>query len=345
MQPPMPRTVLAVLASLAATGALAACGSDDGAGASSGTKTLTLYNAQHEDLMVEMTDAFTEETGIKVEMRNGDELEMANQLLQEGDRSPADVFVTENSPAMTIVDNRELFTPAGPAAVAQVPERYRPKDSSWVGFAARQTVLAYNTGKPAASDLPTSIMELADPRWKGRFGYSPTGADFQAIVSAVLALKGEAATKAWLAGLKENGVAYAGNSKVMSAVNKGDVEAGVIYHYYWYQDQAEAGTDSNDTKLHFFEKQDPGAFTSVSGAGVMKSTDDSGNAQKLVEFLTGARGQKVLADSTALEYTVASDVAANPALPPLAGFDAPVVDVDQLNSEQVVTMMQDAGIL
>jgi iron(III) transport system substrate-binding protein len=342
----MIRFVTAALAGLAVAGGLAACGSDESAaGGSRGPKVLTLYNAQHEDLMREMTDAFTKQTGIKVELRSGEELEMANQLLQEGDRSPADVFVTENSPAMTIVDRRKLFTPVSAATVAQVPARYRPRDSSWVGFAARQTVFVYNTTKPAAAALPASIMELADPRWKGRFGYSPTGADFQAIVSAVLALKGAAATKTWLTGLKENGVAYSGNTKVMSAVNKGDVEAGMIYHYYWFQDRAEAGSDSKNTKLHVFKAQDPGAFTSVSGAGVMKSTDDPVNAQKLVAFLTGPRGQQVLADSTALEYPVASGVAANAALPPLAGFGAPVVDVDRLNSEQVVTMMQDAGIL
>jgi iron(III) transport system substrate-binding protein len=335
-----------LLCALAATTTLAACGSDGSSSAASGAKqSVTLYNAQHEDLMKAMTDAFTRETGIKVEIRNGSDLEMANQLVQEGDASPADVFVTENSPAMTLVDSRKRFTPVEAATAAQVPDRYRPKSNDWVGFAARQTVFVYNTGKPAAKALPASIMDLAEPRWKGKFGYSPTGADFQAIVSAVLALEGEAKTKAWLEGLKRNAVAYQGNSKVMAAVNNGDIEGGVIYHYYWYQDQAESGADSKKTKLHFFSAQDPGAFTSVSGAGVLASSDHAPEAQQLVRFLTGKAGQQVLADSPALEYTVAGGVPANKVLRPLAQLGAPVVDVDRLNSQQVVTLMSDAGIL
>jgi iron(III) transport system substrate-binding protein len=329
---------------------LAACGSDSGssgnsASGSGGTAELTLYNAQHEDLMTLMVDAFTKQTGIKVKMRSGEDLEMANQLVQEGKASPADVFVTENSPAMTLVDSRNGFAALDAATLAQVPARYAAANKHWVGFAARATVLAYNKDKLTDAQLPASIMDLADPRWKGKVGYSPTGADFQAIVSAVVALKGEDAAKAWLKGLKDNAVAYKGNGRVMKAVDDGDVEAGVIYHYYWYQDQAESGDNSDNVELHFFGHQDPGAFTSVSGAGVLASSKHAAEAQRLVAFLTGKEGQQVLADSPALEYTVGSGVPANKVLKPLARLDAPVVDVTKLNSQTVVTMMQDAGIL
>lgn len=340
-----PSRPLSVLLAVLALGAGATgCGSGDDE-PTAGPDGITLYNAQHEDLMVELTEAFTKETGIEVALRNGSDLELANQLVQEGDRSPADVFVTENSPAMQLVDGRELFAPVASATVGQVPARYRPEDRSWVGFAARQTVFVYNPTKPAGQALPSSIMDLADPRWKGRFGYSPTGADFQAVVSAVLALEGPERTKAWLAGLKANAVAFKGNIKVMSAVNKGEIEGGIIYHYYWYQDQAEAGEDSKNTKLHVFAPKDPGAFTSVSGAGILKSTDNPEGAQRLLAFLTGKVGQGLLARSSALEYPVASGVAANPALRPLKEIGAPVVDPDELNSREVVTMMQDVGIL
>jgi iron(III) transport system substrate-binding protein len=343
------RATAAVCALAMAVG-VAACGDDSSSGGSSasgsgGTATLTLYNAQHEDLMKLMVDAFTKETGIKVQMRSGEDLEMANQLVQEGKASPADVFVTENSPGMTLVDSRDGFATLDAATLAQVPSRYAAANKHWVGFAARATVLAYNKDKLATADLPASIMDLADPKWKGKVGYSPTGADFQAIVSAVVALKGEDAAKAWLEGLEANAVAYKGNSRVMKAVNDGDIEAGVIYHYYWYQDQAESGENSDNVKLHFFGNQDPGAFTSVSGAGVLASSKHATEAQRLVKFLTGKEGQQVLADSTALEYTVGSGVPANKALKPLAELDAPEVDVTQLNSQKVVTMMQDAGIL
>jgi iron(III) transport system substrate-binding protein len=327
-----------------------ACGggapsSGNSASGSGGSAEITLYNAQHEDLMALMVDAFTKQTGIRVKVRNGEDLEMANQLVQEGKASPADVFVTENSPGMTLVDSRGGFATLDASTLAQVPRRYAPANRHWVGFAARATVLAYNKGKLATAQLPASIMDLAGPQWKGRVGYSPTGADFQAIVSAVVALEGEAAGRSWLDALKRNAVAYKGNSRVMKAVNDGDIDAGVIYHYYWYQDQAESGANSDNVKLHFFGHQDPGAFTSVSGAGVLASSKHATEAQRLVAFLTGKEGQQVLADSAALEYTVGSGVPANKALKPLAELDAPVVDLTRLNSRTVVTMMQDAGIL
>src|SRR5665811_801699 len=222
-------------------------------GSGSGDRaTLTLYNAQHEDLMKLMVADFTKATGIKVNMRHVEDFDLANQLVQEGAASPADVFVTENSPAMTLVDSKGLFAPVDDATLAQVPPQFAPTDKGWVGFAARSTVFAYNGAQLSAASLPTSIMDLAQPQWRGKIGISPAGADFQAIVSAVLSLKGEPATVAWLKGLKDNAKVYQGNSAVMKAVNAGEVSSGVIYHYYWYKDQAESGANSNNVKQLFF---------------------------------------------------------------------------------------------
>src|SRR5665811_1348146 len=190
----------------------AACGTSnsatDAGNGSGDTATLTLYNAQHEDLMKLMVAGFTQQTGIKVNMRNGEDFELGNQIVQEGDASPADVFVTENSPAMTLVDSKGLFSKVDDATLAQVPPQFAHADKDWVGFAARSTVFAYNPAQVKATALPTSIMDLAGPQWKDKVGISPAGADFQAIVSAVLSLKGEPATAAWLKGLKDNAKVY-----------------------------------------------------------------------------------------------------------------------------------------
>ncbi|WP_269474611.1 extracellular solute-binding protein [Phytohabitans flavus] len=195
------------------------------------------------------------------------------------------------------------------------------------------------------AQLPTSIMDLAKPEWKGRFGVSPSGADFQAIVSAVYALEGDAAGAAWLQGVKDNAKVYRGNSTIMKAVNAGEVPAGVIYHYYWYGDQADGGANSKNTKLAYFGNQDPGAFVSVSGGGVLKSSKHIAEAQQLLAYMSGAEGQKTLADSAALEYTVGSGVAANSALKPLAELGAPTVDLNALNGPKIVEEMQRVGLL
>ncbi|MDQ1618375.1 MAG: iron(III) transport system substrate-binding protein [Actinomycetota bacterium] len=339
---------LAATTSLALT--LAACGGDgtqtDAAGADPTAKpTLTLYNAQHEDLMLELTAGFTKATGIKVKMRNGDDFELANQLVQEGSASPADVFVTENSPAMTLVDSKGLFAKIDQATLGQVAGQFSPSDGEWTGFAARSTVLAYNTKNVPEAQLPASIMDLTQPRWKGKIGFSPSGADFQAIVSAVVDVEGEAAAKEWLAGLKANGKIYQGNTTVMKAVNSGEIDAGVIYHYYWYKDQAESGANSDSTRLHFFGNEDAGAFLSVSGAGVLKSSKNQAAAQEFVKYLNGEGGQKVLAASKALEYSINSAVPPNPALKPITELEPPQIELSSLNGPKVIELMQQAGLL
>ena len=165
--------------------ALTGCGSPgssaDAAGAAGAKPTLTLYNAQHEDLMTLMVAGFTRTTGIPVKMRNGEDFELGNQLVHEGDDSPADVFVTENSPAMTLVDGKGLLSRVQDGTLAQVPAQFAPADKNWVGFAARFTLFAYNPAQLAAADLPASIVDLAKPAWKGKVGISPAGADFRAL--------------------------------------------------------------------------------------------------------------------------------------------------------------------
>lgn len=187
---------------------------------------IVVYNAQHENLVKSWVDGFTKETGIKVTLRNGGDSELGNQLVQEGAASPADVFLTENSPSMVLVDNAKLFAPLNADTLSQVAPEFRPEHGRWIGIAARSTVFVYNPEKISEAQLPHSLMDLAKPEWKGRWAASPSGADFQAIVSAMLALKGEQATLDWLKAMKTNFVAYKGNSTVMKAVNAGKLMAG-----------------------------------------------------------------------------------------------------------------------
>jgi iron(III) transport system substrate-binding protein len=344
------RVLTAVAATAVVLGFGAGCGGGgkpqaSGSGAAASNVTLTLYNAQHDDLAKAMVDGFTAETGIKVKMRSGKDFELANQLVQEGSASPADVFITENSPAMGLVAAKGGFSKVDAATLAQVPAEYAPSDGSWVGFAARATVLVYNPSKLPAAELPKSIMDLAGPAWKGKVGIAAAGADFQAIVSAVLATRGEAAGTEWLKGLKDNAKVYPGNGAILKAVNAGEIPAGVVYHYYWAKDRAESGANSKNTEQHYFGNQDPGAFVSVSGAGVLKSSKHQAEAQKLVRYLTGKAGQQILSDSKALEYTVGSGVPANSKLKPLSELGAPKVDPAKLNGPQVTALMQQVGLL
>lgn len=306
---------------------------------------IVVYNAQHENLVKSWVDGFTKETGIKVTLRNGDDSELGNQLVQEGNASPADVFLTENSPSMVLVDNANLFAPLDADTLKQVPAEYRPAHGRWIGIAARSTVFVYNPEKLNEQQLPKSLMDLAKPEWKGRWAASPSGADFQAIVSAMLALKGEQATLEWLKAMKANFVAYKGNSTVMKAVNAGQIDGGVIYHYYRFVDQSKTGENSKNTQLYYFKHQDPGAFVSLSGGGVLASSKHKAQAQAFIKYITGKEGQESLRTNNAFEYAVGVNAASNPKLVPLKDLDAPKVEPSSLNSKKVIELMTQAGLL
>jgi iron(III) transport system substrate-binding protein len=306
---------------------------------------IVVYNAQHESLTRAWVAGFTRDTGIKVTLRNGSDSEMANQLVQEGAASPADVFLTENSPAMAMLERAGLLAPVDSAVLAQVPASYRPSAGHWVGIAARATVLVYNKDKLKPGDLPRSIRDLADAKWKGRWAASPSGADFQAIVAAILALDGEAATLDWLKAMKANSVVYRGNGNVMKAVNAGQVDAGVIYHYYYFGDQARTGENSRNVGQHYFGHRDPGAFVSVSGGGVLASSRNKPAAQAFLKWVTGKGGQEILRTGNSFEYAVGNGAQSNPALMPLAKLDAPPLDPSSLDNRTVIDLMTRAGLL
>lgn len=309
-----------------------------------GAGEIVVYNAQHESLAKSWAEAFTADTGIKVVLRNGGDTQLGNQLVQEGTASSADVFLTENSPAMVLVDNAKLFAPVDPATLDLVPEEYRPSHGRWIGIAARSTVFVYDKRKLDQSKLPASIMDLADASWKGRWAASPAGADFQAIVSAMLEIKGSAATQSWLTAMKQNSVALRGNVAAMKAVNAGEVEGAVIFHYYWMGDQAKTGENSQNVGVHYFRNKDAGAFVSISGAGVLASSMNQPQAQAFVKWIV-TKGQNILRTGNSYEYAVARGAASSERLVPLADLQAPKIDPAKLNSRAVSDMMTAAGLL
>ena len=331
------RVAVLTVAALGCAAALTSCGGK--------SNEITLYNAQNAGLMKTLTTAFTKQTGIKVRIRNGGDSDLSNQIVQEGSKSPADAFTTENSTAMALVDSKHLFAPLDAAALSGVEPKNVSDDKTWVGVAARTTVLVYNKNKITEGELPTSLLDLSDPKWKGKFGYAPAGADFQAIASAVYALKGDTVGNTWVQGLKDNGSKYANNIAILKAVNSGQIDTGIIYHYYWFQDRADTGADSNNAVLHYFGNQDPGGYLSVAGAGVLASSKHQKLAEQFVAFLTSKAGQSVLSESKDFQYAIDSGVGSNPALKPLSELNAPVVPLGKLDGPKVLAEFRKVGIL
>ena len=306
---------------------------------------ITVYTSQHTSLTQAWADAFTEKTGVPVTIRKGTDTVMANQIVQEGENSPADVFLTENSPAMVLVENAGLFAPVDQATLDNIPDEFHPESGMWTGIAARTTVFAYNTDLLDEADLPDSMLDLAEPEWEGRWGAAPAGPDFQAIVSALLQLEGPEVTAEWLTGLERNAVAYRGNFAALRGANVGEVEGSLIYHYYYFGDQAGTGESSDNVALHYFGDEGPGAFVSISGGCVLAASDKPQAAQDFLAFVTGPEGQAILRDGDSFEYAIGSGIEAHPALRPLDELDYPKVNPSLLNASEVVALMTAAGVL
>src|ERR1019366_278351 len=203
----MRRANVPLLSLLSVLGAMLAGGCG---GASHSGRELTLYNGQHEQTTALLVAAFEKQTGVKVNVRSGDEATLGNQILQEGSSSPADVFYTENTPVLEALREHGLLAPVAAATLAAVPSRYDSAQGDWVAVSARVSTLVYNTRQLTAAQLPSSILELAGPRWKGKVGFAPSETDFQPLLSAIVKLDGTATAERWLAGVQAHGRVHPG---------------------------------------------------------------------------------------------------------------------------------------
>ncbi|MCZ2108246.1 MAG: extracellular solute-binding protein, partial [Dehalococcoidia bacterium] len=278
-----PRTAAVLAGTLLVLGAAAACGDDDqpsanatassAAGTAQPSKvTLTVYSGQHEGLTQSLADAFQKETGIKIELRSGKDADLANQIIEEGSRTRADVFMTEEPGPIAQVDKAGLLSPVPASSLARVDKKYVPSTGNWIPYAARARAIYYNPSLIAENQLPTSIMDLVKPEWKGKFAYAPSGA-FTGTVTYLINTIGKDATLAWLKGIKENGVNEGSNGKVRDTVEAGQHAFGLSNHYYWWiLANTRGGPDELTSRIYYFDHPDAGGLLLPSGAAVLKAS-------------------------------------------------------------------------
>jgi iron(III) transport system substrate-binding protein len=313
---------------------------------SGGDRTLIIYNGQEEEITAALADAFEKKTGIPTEIRNGEGFELANQILAEGSRSPADVVFTENSPEITLLAKQHRLAAVKPEVLARVADRYSSPEDAWVGFAARESVLVYNPDLVAEQDLPRSVLDLADPRWQGKVGIAPGGSDFHPIVTAVRVTRGEDVAKTWLDGLRRNALALRNNNAILRAVNSGQLALGMINQHYWHRLRAAEGDAAVKARLFHFGNHDPGTLVNVSGAGVVAASDNQDAAQQFLAFIVSDEGQRLIVSTKDYEYPLATGVAADPGLPPLDSLGVAEVGLAQLDDgTATIELMTDAGLL
>jgi iron(III) transport system substrate-binding protein len=338
--------ILALLAGLVAV-AIAGCGGVPASGGSG--KTLVLYSAQHPETTSAIVAAFTKQTGIKVLVKNDGEDVLTAQLEQEGSRSPADVFYTENSNWLQQLGDRGMLAKVAASTLASIPRRDSATNGDWLGVSGRFSAVIYNPSKIAASELPKTAMALASPKYMGKLELAPAETDFWPIVTSIARTHGQSAALAWLKGLKANAGSNdntADNETLVSDVSKGVAAMGLINHYYFFRIRSEVGAGSFHAKLSFFVPRDPGYVEDISAAGVLKSSAHKSAAQKFLAFLASAAGQEVLAHSSSYEYPLVKGVAPNPALPALSSFKPNSITPAEIGTGLGArNLLRDAGLI
>ena len=315
--------------------------------AAQGDDTLTVYSGRNESLIGPLLDQFVEDTGIEVEVLYGGTSAVANQILTEGENSPADVFIAQDGGALGALAAADMLS-ALPEEVLNlvVDSAFVSPDGVWVGLSGRARVLVYSPESldDAGLELPDSILDLTGEEWRGIVGWAPTNASFVSNVTAMRVLLGESETADWLAAMIANNVqSYPKNTPIVQAVIDGEIVAGLVNHYYLFRFLAE---DPEITAtLHFFPDGDPGSLINVAGAAILESSDQPELALQFVEYMLSDSAQAYFATKT-FEYPLVASVEPSVEVPSLEEIESPEIDLSDLDDLQgTLEMIEDSGAL
>jgi iron(III) transport system substrate-binding protein len=328
------------LASFAVLGALlaglAACGSSDD------ENTLTLYSGRIAPILSPAVKLYEDASGFEVKTRYGDSPALAATLTEEGRNSPADLFFAQDAGSLDAVEKKGLLLKLPADVLAKVPKQYQSANGFWVGTTGRSRVIAYGP-EVKRSELPDSPLELTDEKWKGRVGWAPTNASLQGYITALRLVEGEDVAKTWLEGMVANDVqVYDGNIPVRDAIAKGEIDLGLINHYYVAEAQAE--NPRYPVKVHFPPKN-LGSLINTAGVGVLASSDDKEQALGFVREMLSGEAQRYFAESSK-EYPLVSGVAPAEELTPIDEIPAPKIDLAKLGDLQgTLKLMRETGAL
>ena len=329
----MKRLIAAALAAVSVVG-LAGCAPSDTDG------DFVVYVGRSETLIQPLIDQYVAETGVEVQVRYAGSAELAAQILEEGDNSPADVFMAKDAGALGAVSKAGYLRELDADLLNLIAPEYRAADGTWMGVSGRVRVFNYNPEK--VLELPSSVLDLASPEWKGRVGIAPTNSSFQAFVTALRLIEGDDVALAWLEAMKENGVIYEKNSAILEAVESGQVDAGLINHYYWYARGNEVGFENLNSEIAAFESQDVGNLRNVAGVGIL--SEDS-RAKAFVQFLLSETAQQYFVTETS-EYPLIEGLDPLPGLTPLDQIPAPEFDLNYLEAlEETLQLIRAAGLI
>ena len=318
--------------------ASAACGSEEG-----GAGSLTIYSGRSETLVDPIMRQFADATGVDVKVKYASTSQLAATLLEEGDNSPADLFFAQNPGGLEAVG--ELLAPLPAEILEQVPEWARSPQGKWVGISGRARTVVYNSELLKEEDLPDDLFGFADSKWKERIGWAPTNASFQAMVTAMRAVWGEDLTRRWLEGIQANDPKiYPKNTPQVAAVAAGEIDVGLVNHYYLFRFLAEEGENFPARNYHP-RSGGPGAMVMVAGAGVLSTADNPEIAEKFLNFMLSEVGQLYFTTQT-FEYPLVEGVKTPSLLVPLEQLNIPDIPApDLVDLAETQQLLRETGVL
>ena len=343
---PLKNLVRSLAISIFLSAALIACNPDSESGSNEDgveDSELVLYSGRSESLVAPLIEQFTEETGIEVSVRWASSTEIAATLMEEGDASPADLFFAQDPGSLGQIADR--FAPLPEESLERVDSRFRDQDGRWIGVSGRARVLVYSPERVKDSELPNSLEDLTDPKWKGRLGWAPGNSSFQTMVTAMRSEWGPKQTGEWIKGMVANEtIAYEKNTPIVAAVGAGEIDLGLVNHYYLHRFYAEEGPDF-PAKNHFLNDAGPGSLLMVAGAGILQTAKHPKNAQLFIDFLLSESAQAYFAEETyeypLVESATDARAAGLPALSELKLLDIGLSELSDLAGS--ATLLQESG--
>lgn len=338
------RSAAQLLILLAISGsALAGCGGGDEPKVDESAD-LVIYSGRSEELVGPLIEQFEQEAKIDVSVRYGGSSELAATVREEGDRSPADVFWAQDAGSLDSLDSAKLLKPLPAKVSAEVPKAFRAPSGAWTGTSARARVIAFDTRVLKPTDIPASVFDLTDPKWRGKIGWAPGNASFQSFITAMRATEGDERTRTWIKGMVDNDTQRLENNiAIRDAINNGELQLGLINHYYVAEAKAE---DPNYPVGVSSPPGDIGAMVNVAGVGALASTDGLPAAERFATFLLSDTAQQYFVDQLK-EYAVRPGFETPTGVTPLDEIKQPSsVDLAELSDQQgTVELLQDAGVL
>ena len=304
---------------------------------------LVIYSGRSESLVDAVIQQFSQATGIEVEVKYAGTSQLAATLLEEGGNSPADIFFAQDPGGLGAVEGMLSILPD--RILSRVPDWAHSPQGKWVGLSGRARTVVYNPERVSEEELPDDVWDFVNPEWKGRIGWAPTNASFQTMVTAMRALWGEEKTTEWLEGVQANNpTIYPKNTPQVAAVAAGEIDAGLVNHYYLFRFLAEEGEDFPARNYHP-RAGGPGATIMVAGAGILDSSDNRDSAEKFLEFLLSRVGQQYFAGQT-FEYPLVEGVKTPHVLTPLDEINHPSISLKDLaDLEGTQRLLRETGVL